>query len=159
MPCFFNHPRQIVCRTIIQTCRNEVTNPVVTGGYGYFNNLDVGAIAPGGILPVTAVTTRGNNIVQSTTTTGAVSLAAGTYQISYSVTGEIPTGGTISAGLLLNGVGVSGTDVTESGTAGNVVGLNRTIILNVPNASTLNLTNTGTEETTYNFAGITITQL
>ena len=159
MPCFYNHPTRIVCATIVQNCRNEVTNPVIVNGYGYFNNLNVGQIATGEILPVTPIVTRGTNILNSTTTSGAITLQPGTYEISYTATGEIPTGGTISVGLELNNTGVSGSDITESGTAGNVVSLSRTIILSVINESTLNLVNSGTEDTTYNFAGITINRL
>ena len=158
MSCFYNHPTQIVCQTIVRNCRNEVTNPVITNDYGYFNNLNVGAIEAGGILPVTAIVTRGTNI-GGTTAQGEITLQPGTYQISYSATGEIPTGGDISVGLQLNNVGVSGSDITESGTAGNAVVLSRTLILSVLSTSTLGMINSGTEETTYNFAGVTITRL
>ena len=157
MSCFYNHPTQIVCQTIVRKCRNEVTNPVITNDYGYFNNTSVGSVETGGVLPVTTILTRGSNIVADQT--GSITLQAGTYQVSYTATGEIPTGGTISVGLELNNVGVSGSDITESGTAGNVESLSRTILLNVLGTSTLNLVNTGTEETVYDFAGLTITRL
>lgn len=159
MPCFFNHPTRIVCPTIITECRNEVINPVITNDFGYFYNTAVGEIDSGEIIPVMMVLGRGPNITPSITTTGAVTLQPGTYQISYSAEGTVPASGSISVGLRINGVGQPGTAITETTTAGDVVSMSRTIMINIGTISTLELINTGVETTTYTFGNLAITRL
>ena len=155
--CIFNHPCPIFC-PINLACRggNEIVNPIITSDFGFFNNLSVGEIASQGIIPVGFVQGSGAGILPSTITSGAVTLSAGTYEISYSVSGTVPASGTISAKLQVNGVDVSGSTISTTQTAGNAVNLSRTIVITVPQTSTLQIVNNSSDATTYTNASLLI---
>ena len=152
------NPRPIYCPLVVQS-QNNIVNPVITNQFGFFNNTTPGTIEDETIIPLTLVNGRGTNITQSTTTTGAVTLLPGTYEVSYTANGTTPTGESVSVALQLNGVEVSGSVVTESGTAGTNVTIGQTMILNVPTTSTLSLVNTSGETTEFLLASMTINRL
>lgn len=155
--CIFNHPCPIFC-PINLACKggNDIINPIITTDYGFFNNLSVGAVATQTIIPVGFVQGSGSGILPSTTTSGAVTLSAGTYEISYSVSGTVPASGTISAKLQINGVDVSGSTISATQTAGNAVNLSRTIVITIPQTSTLQIVNNSSDSTTYTNASLFI---
>lgn len=159
--CIFNHPCPILCPSNLACIGgNNIINPILpTNQYGFFNNTAPGGIATNAIIPVTLSVGIGTAITASTTTSGAVTLLAGTYEISYFVEGTIPSGGTISAKLSLNGTDVPGSTLTNTATAGNVVNLGKTIIITVNQTSTLQLVNTTSETTTYSNASMSIKRL
>ncbi|MBR1890100.1 MAG: hypothetical protein IJ817_00250 [Clostridia bacterium] len=159
MACFFNHPIRIVCPNVVTQCSNDIINPVILNDYAFFNNTGATEIAPDTTIPVTLVINRGSNITQSITTTGAISLQPGVYEVTYSVTGTIPAGGTIETELELNGVTISGSTLTVSQTAGETISMSQTLIINVPAISTLQLINAGAEETTFSYVGVTLNRL
>lgn len=159
--CIFNHPCPILCPSNL-ACRggNNIVNPVLpTNQYGFFNNTAPGSIATETIIPVTLNVGTGTAITASTTTSGAVTLLAGTYEISYFAEGTIPSGGTISIKLSLNGTDVAGSTLTDTATAGNVINLTQTIIITVTQTSTLQLVNATSETTTYSNASMSIKRL
>lgn len=159
MNCFFNHPRPIFCPALRVNCENQIVNPVVLSDYGYFYNTAPGEIETETTIPLALVLSRGTSISASTTTAGAINLLPGTYEITYTVGGEIAAGGTLSAELELNGIDVVGSVLTETGTAGNEVNLSNTLLLNVTAVSTLELVNNTAETATFTFAGVSITRL
>ena len=152
------NPRPIYCPLLVQS-QNNIVNPVVTNQFGYFNNPSPETIENNTIIPLSLVTGRGTNITQSTTTTGAITLLPGTYQVSYMANGVTPTGENVTITLELNGVEVAGSAVTASGAAGTSVVLGQTIIVNVPGTSTLELVNTSGETTEFFSASMTINRL
>lgn len=159
MNCFFNHPRPIFCPRLNVQCENQIVNPVILSDFGYFYNTAPGEIATEAIIPLTLVLSRGTSITASTTTPGAITLLPGTYEITYTVAGEITEGGTLSVELELNGVDVVGSVLTETGTAGNEVNLSNTLLLNVTSVSTLELVNNTAETADFTFASVAITRL
>ncbi len=158
--CIFNHPCPILCPSNLGCIGgNNIINPILpTNQYGFFNNTAPGSIATNAIIPVTLSVGAGSDITTSPTT-GAVRLLAGTYEISYFAEGTIPSGGTISAKLSLNGTDVPGSTLTNTATAGNVVNLGKTIIITVNQTSTLQLVNATSETTTYSNASMSIKRL
>lgn len=157
--CVFNHPCPIWCPFVNLSCTNDVINPILQNDFGFFNNLAVGAISTQSIIPVGLVVNRGPSITQSNTTAGAVNLLAGTYEISYLANGTVPAGGSMSIKLRLNGFDVSGSTLTTTQTAGNVASLTQTMILTVPQTSTLALVNNSANTTTYSYASMSIKRL
>lgn len=158
--CISNHPCPILCPTNL-ACRggNNIINPILpTNQYGFFNNTSPGSIATNAIIPLTLNVGSGTAITASTTT-GAVTLLAGTYEVSYFAEGTIPSDGTILTKLTLNGTDVAGSTLTDTATAGNVVNLAQTMIITVPQTSTLQLVNATSETTTYSNASMSIKRL
>lgn len=154
--CIFNHPCPIFCPFSLACTGNEVVNPIILTGYGFFNNVVGGAIAPQTIIPVSFVQGNSAGILSSTTVPGAVSLAAGAYEISYLAGGTVPASGSMSIKLRLNGADVAGSVLTGTQTAGNVINLTQTMVLTVPQGSTLELVNNSTDTTTYSYASMFI---
>lgn len=159
--CVYNHPCPIYCSSNL-ACQggNNIVNPIVPNHqYGYFNNLNVGQISADAIIPVTLDLGLGTAITESTTTTGAITLLAGEYEVSYFAEGTIPAGGTMAIKLQLNNTDIPNTTLTSTQTVGNVVNLFQTIFITVPQTSTLKLVNAGTEETTFAGASVAIHKL
>ena len=159
--CIFNHPIPIFCPQINLACQdgNQIINPILNDDFGFFNNLLGGVVTPQAIIPVGFVQGRGTGILPSTTTAGAVTLQSGTYQITYSAGATVPASGSVSIKLTLNGVDVSGSVVSGTQTAGNVITLGRTITLTVPQTSTLALVNNSAENVTFADASLFIRQI
>ena len=154
--CRFNHPCPIWCPCVRRVCRNEVVNPVLTESFGFFNNTAVVAIAENAIIPLSLVEVGGSGILPNGA--GAVTLAAGTYQVSYFASGTIPAGGTLSIKLRLNGVDVSGSVISATEAAGNVASLTQTIVLSTQLGGTLELVNNSTS-TTFSLASMLIRRI
>ena len=153
-----NQPRPIFCRLITPSA-NVVVNPLLPSDFGFFNNVAPGTIENQTLIPLTLVEGQGTNISESSTTTGAIALLPGTYQISYMANGVTPTGENVMIELQLNGTEVSGSGVTASGTTGTSVVLGQTIALDVASAGTLELVNMSGEATEFSSASITISRL
>lgn len=154
--CVFNHPCPIFCPFVNLACNggNDIINPIITSDFGFFNNTVGGAIASQAIIPVGFVQGSGTGVLPSTTTAGAVTLSAGTYEISYSAAGTVPASGTISIKLQINGVDVAGSIISGTQTVGNAVNLARMIVITVPQTSTLQLVNNSSGTTTYTNASM-----
>lgn len=153
--CCPNTPRPIF---VFGDCDNDnsVINPVIPASFGFFENNLGGAVTTGSIIPVTLISSQGNNVSASTTTAGAVTLAPGRYEITYFVNATIPASTTASVALRANGVSVTGSTATVSGTAGNQTTLSKTIVLTVLTTTTLELYNAGSDTLTISNANILV---
>lgn len=90
------------------TVNNQVPPTTPTVNLGYFTNPSATAIAAGATIPLTLTRQIGSQIASSGS--GAL-LPAGTYEVSYSLSGTPvatpdPAPGTVSVGLRLNGATV-----------------------------------------------------
>lgn len=156
--CCPNSPRPIFVFGDCSTS-TDIINPIIPTSYGFFENNLGGAVATGGIIPVTATSLRGSKITASTTTSGAVNLTPGTYEITYFVNGTIPASATMSVGLESNGTQIAGSTATISGTAGNQATVQKTIVLTVTENTTLGLYNLGTDSLTISNANLVVKEL
>ena len=157
--CIFNHPCPIFCPFLSCVCENEIVNPIIGSTFGYFSNTALGAIVSNAIIPLNFVQGDGDNITASTTLPGAINLLAGTYQITYLASGTVPASGTMSIKLRLNGVDVAGSVLTATQPAGQVTNLTQTIVLTVPQTSTLELVSNSSDATTYSYANMFVNVL
>lgn len=153
--CCPNTPRPIF---VFGDCDNNtsVVNPVVLPSFGFFENNLGGTVPVNSIIPVTLTSSQGSNVTASTSTAGAVTLAPGRYEITYFVNGTIPASTTMSVALRANGVQVTGSTATVSGTAGNQAILTKTIVLTVLSSTTLELYNAGSDTLTISNANILV---
>jgi len=151
--CVFNHPCPIYCRAV-RSCENIVVNPIINTGFGFFNNTDVGAIASNARIPLSFVQGEGTTITSSQAVLGAISLSAGTYQITYFANGEVPASGTMSIKLRFNGVDVSGSILEATLPTGEQTTLTQTIVLTVSQTSTLELVNNSADNTIFSLASM-----
>ncbi len=154
--CRFNHPCPIWCPCARRVCRNEVVNPVLTESFGFFNNTSVGVVAANAIIPLNLVELNGSGILPNGA--GGVTLAGGTYQVSYFANGTVPAGGIMSVKLRLNGVDVPGSVISVTETAGNVASLTQTIVLTTQQGGTLELVNNSTA-TNFSLASMLIRRI
>ena len=155
--CVFNHPCPIWCPCVNLACRNDVVNPTFANDFAFFNNLNVGTIASQAQIPVSLVNSEGISILSNGA--GAVSLLAGAYEVSYLANGTIPAGGILGIKLKLDGVDVSGSAISISQTAGDVVNLTQTMIITLLEASTLQLVNNTAENVDFNYASLSIRRI
>lgn len=153
--CIFNHPCPIYCPFLNLSCRggNRIVNPVLTNQFAFFNNLSVGAINSSTIIPLSFVQGEGNNISPSSTT-GAVNLLAGIYEVTYFAQGNVPESGNLSIKLRLNGLDVDGSGISNVTTSNNVSTLTQTILISVKQTSILELVNNSSDTTTYTQASM-----
>ncbi len=156
--CRCNHPCPIFCYRL-RSCTNDIVNPIITRDFGYFNNTATQTIASSAIIPVYFVLGEGTSVVPSLSTSGAVTLAQGTYEISYFANVTIPEGGSAEIALRLNGAVVSGSSVIATGTAGQVVPVSQTVMLSVAQSSTLELVNVSANSIVTNLASMSIKKL
>ena len=156
--CLFNHPCPIFCPINLSCQGNEVINPVLTQSFGFFSNNDVGTIAANAIIPISLQEVSGDGISANTTTAGAINLLGGTYEISYFVQGIVPAGGTISTALRLNGDVISGSEIEQTQTPGDVVNMSKTIVFTTLLSGTLELFNSS-EATTFDSASVFVRRL
>lgn len=158
--CRRNFPMPIAC-CCFSSSPNFVLNPTAssqTTQFGFFASTgDV--VATGDEITLALVRSSGTAVAPSTTTPGAVNLLAGRYLVNYMVGAQAPTGGTVSTTLTLNDIQVANSTATETQTAGDDANLGQTVILDIPQASTLALVNTSAEEVTFTSANLTITRL
>lgn len=156
--CRCNHPCPICCCRL-RNCTNDIVNPVIRGDFGYFNNTSTQTIASSERIPVSFVLGEGTSIVASEDVSGAVTLAQGTYEISYFANATIPAGASVSIALRLNGAIVPGSTVVVTGTAGEVVPVSQVIMVNVLQRSTLELVNVTAGSVVTNLASMSIKKL
>lgn len=156
--CIFNHPCPIFCPCSLACTGNEVVNPIIPSDYAFFNSVG-GDIASQAIIPVSLVQGNSQAITPSTQISGAVVLSAGTYEISYLAGGIVPSNGTMSIKLRLNGTDVAGSVLTGSQAAGNVINLTQNMVLTVPQGSTLELVNNSAETTTFYYSSMFIRRI
>ena len=156
--CCPNTPEPI---RVIGRCSNtnNVVNPIILSSFGFFENNLGGTVTANAIIPVTLTSSQGDNVSGSTTTAGAITLTTGTYEITYNVDATIPTLGTMSVGLRLNGTNITGSTSAVSGTAGNQGILTKSIIVTVPQTSTLELYNAGSENLTISSANVIVKEI
>ena len=156
--CCPNTPNPI---WVIGSCSNsnDVINPIIPQSFGFFQNTLGGSVPTGSIIPVTLSSSRGGMVTQSTTTSGAVNLMPGTYEITYFVNGTVPASGTLSVALRANGVQVAGSTTSVTQTASNQVAVSKTIVLSVPTNTTLELYNAGTDALTISNANILVKEI
>ena len=158
--CICNHPCPLYCPSFTTSCReNIVVNPVLSESFGFFNNTAVGAVESGATIPLALIQGRGTSITGSSTTTGAINLLPGTYEVAYFAEGTVPESGVISIQLELNEVVVSGSTISQTLPAGSGTTLTQTIVINVPQESTLELVNNSVDTTTYANASVFIRRL
>jgi len=156
--CFCNHPCPIFCRRL-RCCTNDVVNPILTESFGYFNNTSTLTVGSFDTIPVFFVLGQGTSVVQSDSVNGAVTLAQGTYEVSYFANVVIPASGTANIALTINGAVVSGSQVEVTGTAGEVRPVSQTIMVSVAQASTLELINNSADLLIVNLASLSIKKL
>lgn len=156
--CFCNHPCPIFCRRL-RCCTNDVVNPILTGNFGFFNNTTTQTIGALERIPVSFVLGEGTSVLPSMTTPGAVTLAQGTYEISYFANVVLPESGTARIALELNGALISGSSVEESSPSGTLAALSQTIMLEVEQSSTLELVNGTSVPLVVNLASLSIKKL
>ncbi len=127
--------------------------PSGTADIIYANNVG-GTVLSGDIIPLTlSASTTG---ATSTVSGGEVNLVdAGTYLVSYSVNGSVPTD-TTSVSLYLNGVAIPNETLTESGGTNGLSSLSKTILITTTGASTLAIYNTSADTLTVSNAGLTV---
>ena len=154
--CVFNHPRPIFC-PINLSCTNEVVNPSFGNDFGFFNNLNVGVIDSQARIPASLVVSEGFSV--SADGTGAVTLIAGSYEVSYLANGNVPASGTLSIKLRLNGVDLSGSVIQINQTSGDIVNLNQTMIISILETSTLELANNSSDSATIQYASISVRRI
>lgn len=156
--CCPNTPNPI---WVIGSCSNsnDVINPIIPQSFGFFQNVLGGSVPTGSIIPVTLSSSRGGMVTQSTTTSGAVNLMPGTYEITYFVNGTVPASGTLSVALRANGAQVAGSTASVTQTASNQVAVSKTIVLSVPTNTTLELYNAGTDALTISNANILVKEI
>lgn len=157
--CIFNHPCPIFCPFSLNCTGNQVVNPIIQPDFAFFNNTDVGDVASQAIIPVGLVQSRGTSISSNTTTTGAVTLLAGTYEVSYFAQGTTGEGENVSIKLELNGTEVSGSAITVTDSESEEITLTQTMIIDVPQTSTLELVNNTSETILFTIASMTIRRL
>lgn len=157
--CFCNHPCPIFC-SINLTCQgNEVVNPVLTQSYAFFSNNDVGTVETNAIIPLSLSQVSGDSISASTTTDGAINLLSGTYEISYFAQGTVPSSGTISVSLGLDGTEIPGSEISQTLDLGSEVTMSKTILVSVTQESTLELVNNSSQTTNFDSASIFVRRL
>lgn len=156
--CCINHPCPIFCG-LLTTCTNDVINPIMTANYAYFNNTSTITTPTLSNIPVFFSIGEGTAIAQSSSTAGAVSIAPGTYEVSYFANATLPASGTASLALSLNGAVISGSQIDSSGTASQTVTLSQTVMISVTQSSTLALFNSSADALTTTLASMTIKKL
>ena len=153
--CVFNHPCPIFC-PINLACSNNIQNPTLPNEFAFLNNLAPSSIASNAVIPLGLANFFGNFVVPSD---NGVSLTAGVYEVSYSVSGIIPENNTFSVGLNLDGVEVAGSTMTSAQQSTNEVNIQRTIVVNVPFGGLLQLVNKSSQSVDFSFASMFIRQL
>ena len=156
--CCCNHPCPIFCGRL-RCCTNDIVNPVLTGNFGYFNRIGETTVGGLGIIPVSFVLGEGTSVLPSTAVPGAVTLAQGTYEVSYFANVVIPASGTASIALRLNGGIAGGSSIEVTGVAGEVVSISQTIMLSVEQSSTLELFNNTAANLTTTLASLSIKKM
>ena len=156
--CCPNAPEPI---RVIGSCSNtnNIINPIILSPFGFFENNLGGNVSADAIIPVSLTSLQGDNVSGSATTAGAITLTTGTYEITYNVNATIPTLGSMSVGLRLNGTSIAGSTSTVSGTAGNQGILTKSIIVTVPQTSTLELYNSSGENLTTASANVIVKEI
>lgn len=111
-----------------------------------------GTVATNSIIPLTF----SNATVGSTISVvgNSINLPAGTYLITYSVDGSVPTGD-LSTSLYLNGAPIPNEVITQTNTANANSAASKTALITVPAQSTLSLYNTSADTATLTNASIT----
>lgn len=156
--CRCNHPCPIFCGRV-RCCTNDIVNPILTNNFGFFNNTATQTVGAFGTIAVNFVLGEGSSISQSNLVSGVISLAPGTYEVSYFANATLQANGTAGIALELNGVAISGSQVNATGTAGEVLPLSQTIMISVPQTSTLELTNNTANSQTISLASVSIKRL
>lgn len=155
--CCFNHPCPILCSCARRRCTNEVVNPVLSESFGFFNNTAVGTIAQEDNLPLNLVQLGGGGI--NTNGAGAITLAAGTYQISYFASGIVPASGTVSIKLRSNAVDVPGSVISETQTVGETATVTQTMVINAPQDGAIVEVVNNSAATTFSLASVFIRRI
>lgn len=156
--CICNHPCPIQCSSL-SSCQNNVLNPVLTVPFAFFSNTSTQTVVQNGTIALNLIESRGSEITPSTEVTGAITLSAGTYQLSYLAGGIVPSGGTLSIKLRLDGVDVEDSILTVTQTADTFANLTQSIIITVLQSTTLELVNNSAQDTTYSIASISLAGL
>lgn len=157
--CCFNHPCPIFCRSLcVNSCQNEVINPVIGANFGFFNNTNVGAVTGNTIIPLSVVQSGGTGVTSNGL--GGISLVSGIYQVTYFASGEFPSGGILGVKLRLGGQDVANAVISETGTAGDVSTLTQTIVVNVPQeGAILELVNNSTQSVVFTLASMFVQRI
>ena len=156
--CVFNHPCPIFCPFVDFTCQNQVQNPITSSSFAFFNNIAGGTIANGSIIPVSLVILGGEG-GGITPSAGAINVTPGTYEVNYFAGGTVPAGGTLSVALQLNGLTVSGSQISSTQPVSSTTNLTRTIVVSAVDGGTISLINTSSEAATFSFASVFVRRL
>lgn len=112
-----------------------------------------GTVATNTIIPL-ALNNGTPNTTMSVTGNSINLPTAGTYLVSYSVNGSVPTGN-LSTSLYLNGVAIPNETITLTNTANALSEGSKTALVTVNAPSTLSLYNTSTDTATLTNASLT----
>ncbi len=139
--------------------RNEVINPVFPPViFAVFASTSVQTIAVGGNVITTLVSASDDSILDDGA--GNFTMQAGTYRISYSATGIVPAGGTLSLALYENGVIVPGSTGSVGGVPGTIATISgMAIVTTLSTADVINLRNNLAENEVINLSSISIVRI
>jgi hypothetical protein len=152
--CIFNHPCPIFCPLLSGCSENTVVNPTIADAFGFFSNTVGGEVGSQSIIPLTFV--QGNGAVVQSSTTGAVEISAGTYQVTYLAGGTVPASGTLSIKLRLDGFDVTSSTLNGTQTSTNFVNLTQSIVISVSQTSVLELVNNSSTSAKFSYASMVI---
>lgn len=111
-------------------------------------------VATATIIPIGQINSTPNSTM--TVSNNAVNLpSAGTYLISYSVNGAVPTGN-LATSLYLNGAPIPNETITMTNTANALSSGSKTVLITTTGPATLSLFNTSTDTATYNSAVLSV---
>ena len=157
---YYPVPIFICCRNLLNAIsynsENTVINP--TTSFALFSSSVVQTVVPSGNVVTSFIAGSGTGITSDGA--GNITLAPGTYRISYNAFGTFPANGTLSLALYQDGFIVPSSQSSTSGTTGNIGALLNVSTVTVTGASSIiRLVNTNTQSQTINSASIVITKI
>ncbi len=154
----FTCGRSFIC-ALSNNSGNDVINPVLPEiTFALFTSTTIQTISAGGNVVTNLISTNGDDVVVDGG--GNFMLQQGVYRISYSATGVIPAGGTLSLALYQNGAVIPTSTGSVTGTPGNVATVNGSAIISIASSDEIvRLSNNLAESEIINFANISIVRI
>lgn len=127
--------------------------------FGSFSTPNETVIGSNSDIPLNTTVSLNGTAIANTVGAAAITLAAGSYLINWSLNTEIPAGGVVSAGLTVGGALNTNSLSTVTGNAGDIVSLYGNIILTVGASTVITLRNTSAATTTFENVSISIAKI
>lgn len=131
--------------------------PAGTSLLSAFNNATA-TIATTVAIPLTTVANLNTANVVHTDGTAPVTLGAGTYLVTYGANATSATAGAVELSLQVAGTTVDTLGATLT-TAGDITNLSGQVAITVPAGTTVQLVNSGANETTYSNVDLVVQQV